>query len=77
MKKIVFAIQVFSLLAMFPVIVILEMNHATRGLHENNPSPGVTEQVKSKSIDLFKSSSKKNEDGLFMPAGTILLREAF
>jgi len=39
MKKLVFAAQVFGLLAMFPIVVFLEMNHATGRLPENiNPS---------------------------------------
>ena len=29
MKKLVFAVQVFGIIAMFPIYVILEMNHGT------------------------------------------------
>lgn len=31
MKKIAFCVQVISLIAMFPLLVILEMNHANEG----------------------------------------------
>jgi hypothetical protein len=36
MKKLVFAFQVFGLLAMFPIVVILEMNHVTGTAPKNN-----------------------------------------
>ena len=38
MKKLVFAAQVFGLLAMFPIVVFLEMNHETGRSENVNPS---------------------------------------
>ncbi len=40
MKKFLFAAQVFGIMMMFPLYVILEMNHGTASLDENkNHSP--------------------------------------
>ena len=40
MKKIGFALQVFALIAMFPLCVALEMNHAAIKLPPNNTTSG-------------------------------------
>lgn len=39
MKKFFFAVQVFGIIAMFPLYVILEMNHGTGALPENKNHP--------------------------------------
>lgn len=36
MKKIAFALQVFTLITMFPLYVVIEMNHGTVTITENN-----------------------------------------
>ncbi|MEP7377653.1 MAG: hypothetical protein ABI675_29885 [Chitinophagaceae bacterium] len=41
MKKFLFAVQVFGIIAMFPIYVILEMNHGTGSLPENKSQPVV------------------------------------
>jgi len=41
MKKIVFAFQVFGLMAMLPLMVALEMNHKKERLQLNNPIAAV------------------------------------
>ena len=40
MKKIGFALQVFGLITIFPLCVILEMNHAATKLPANNTTSG-------------------------------------
>ncbi len=46
MKKIVFATQVVGLIAMFPILVMLEMNHPAGTAPANNvPSPVVKKTV--------------------------------
>jgi len=42
MKKILFAAQVFGLIVMFPLIVVLEMNHVQGGTPEKNFPSGLT-----------------------------------
>jgi len=65
MKKLVFAIQMFGLLAMFPVVVFLEMNHATRRFPENtNPSNVVMNSEKS-FVDVAEKSTDKRLDEVF------------
>ncbi|MCY7292296.1 MAG: hypothetical protein LH615_08950, partial [Ferruginibacter sp.] len=49
MKKIGFALQVFGLITMFPLCVILEMNHAATTLPANNTTSG-NNQIQVQSI---------------------------
>jgi hypothetical protein len=44
MKKIGFALQVFSLAAMLPICVVLQMRHATNSVRENRPHVIITEK---------------------------------
>jgi hypothetical protein len=46
MKKIAFALQVFTLMTILPLCVIIEMNHATVAQTDNNVVTKVTENVK-------------------------------
>jgi hypothetical protein len=48
MKKFAFTVQVFGLMAMLPIFVILEMNHGTDRLSENNTQPIIKETAKTK-----------------------------
>jgi len=65
MKKLVFAAQVFGLLAMFPIVVFLEMNHATGRLPENvNPSD-VMKITKKKFSSFPEKSTDKRLDEIF------------
>ena len=45
MKKFAFTVQVFGLMAMVPLFVILEMNHGTGKLPENNSHTIVKEKI--------------------------------
>ncbi len=69
MKKVVFAIQVFGLIAMFPVYVATELNQGKNELTGNNPPSVITESLpqinaqaelnsKAKSINSFLDMSK-------------------
>jgi hypothetical protein len=45
MKKIVFAVQVFGIIALFPIYVVFEMNHGTEKSPENMNHPVVKERI--------------------------------
>ncbi len=61
MKKIVFAAKVLGLLAMLPIVVIMEMNHNAGNSSELNPHPG---DVKKKQVnDRFSSNKAKDKTG--------------
>ena len=62
MKKIVFTIQVFSLIAMFPVYVIAEFNHGTGRMTLINSASEIIKESVKKSTHLSLNSSKQNED---------------
>jgi hypothetical protein len=68
MKKLVFALQVFGIIALFPIYVILEMNHGT-GLPENKNYPGVTEKPEKTITRVSLNSKVQNENSI---AGKIL-----
>ena len=55
MKKIGFALQVFSLAAMLPICAVLQMGRATKNLQENNRHSGIAER---KQISLSFSNLK-------------------
>lgn len=52
MKKLVFAAQVFGLIAMLPIVVILEMNHVTSGASQINVPSDVIMQTEKSIVDL-------------------------
>lgn len=52
MKKIVFAAEVFGLIVMFPIVMILRMNHAAGVSNENNSPSGVMKKKEKTSIHL-------------------------
>jgi hypothetical protein len=57
MKKLVFAAQVFSLMAMLPFVVILEMNQSKAEAPESNSTPGFKQSTATITTTLL---SKKN-----------------
>ncbi|HMX80043.1 MAG TPA: hypothetical protein PLG91_07015 [Ferruginibacter sp.] len=61
MKKVVFAIQVFCLMAAFPVYMILELNYKPVAPHQTNITP-VTRM----------GSSAENEAAVFAPGHLII-----
>ena len=54
MKKFVFAVQVFGIIAMFPIYVLHEMNHGISKIPGNRNLPIVTEE-KEKAVIRVKS----------------------
>ena len=71
MKKTVFALQVVGLIALLPLLVILEMNHAPLYKNTLSGEPGITENV---STDIpAKATSKLPAEGLIMSMETFLL----
>jgi hypothetical protein len=63
MKKFFFAVQVFGILAMFPLYVILEMNH---GLPENKNHSGVTEKPEKAAIGASLNSDAQDENSILL-----------
>ena len=62
MKKLVFAAQVFGLIAMFPVVVILEINHGTGNLSKSNSIPNIKLQTDIIDINLPQKGKDKMEN---------------
>lgn len=52
MRKLVFATQVLGIIAMFPVVVILEMNHTKAGASEIDSTSSLKKKTELKSISL-------------------------
>lgn len=66
MKKVVFAIQVFSLMAMFPAYVVAEFNHGTGRLTlDHSASVIIKESVKIGTRFSLNSSKQNNGVVLF------------
>jgi len=61
MKKFVFAVQVFGIIALFPIYVILEMNH---GLPENKNHLVVKEKIEETTIHVSPNAEVQNEKSL-------------
>ena len=59
MRKFVFAVQVFGIIAIFPIYVILEMNH---GLPGNKNHSGVTEKPEKTAIGASLNSEAQDEN---------------
>ncbi|MCW3089396.1 MAG: hypothetical protein JWP81_465 [Ferruginibacter sp.] len=69
MKKLLFAAQVFGLIAMFPFLVLLEMNHV-KGDSSKNPYPSgvITDTEKANTRLPGKKGEKVDEvSGIFTP----------
>lgn len=61
MKKLLFAVQVFGAIAMFPLYVIVEFNHGTKTLPVNNSASVIEKKQKDNGIP----STVKNENVIF------------
>ena len=59
MKKLVFATQVFGLIAMFPIVVILEMNHKPAGAAKSNPAFRAVEETEKAILILPEKQNDK------------------
>lgn len=58
MKKLVFAAQVFGIMALFPLYVILEMNHGAAAIPGDRNQPVVTGQKEKAFIGSLNSESQ-------------------
>lgn len=59
MKKLVFAAQVFGLIAMFPTVVILEMNHKSTDTSKTNSSLGTVQGTEKSNLLLPQKQNDK------------------
>lgn len=50
MKKLVIAIQIIALMAMFPALLVVELNHSTKRLPANNPPSEIIEKLGERNI---------------------------
>lgn len=73
MKKIAFALQVFGLIAILPICVVLEMNHAGR-LPVNNTHSKVNQDVSEFTVQ--KSLITKEQDQHPMTGKMLLFLQA-
>jgi hypothetical protein len=62
MKKIAFALQVFTLMAILPIYVIVEMNHTTVTHTKNNGVTKLTEGVKTIPTAYHTNKGLQNEN---------------
>jgi hypothetical protein len=57
MKKLVFATQVFGIIALVPIVVILEMNHTKAGAFDSESTSGFKQETE---MTRFSLPEKKN-----------------
>jgi hypothetical protein len=78
MKKLVFTAQVFSLIAMFPIVAVLEMTHAKSGFSKRNSSYNVVQKPAKTNILLHEKVKAKMADEVFpITLETFFLKKAF
>ncbi|MGZ8517227.1 MAG: hypothetical protein ACXWWD_07750 [Chitinophagaceae bacterium] len=61
MKKFVFAVQVFGIIALFPIYVILEMNHGIERLPENRNYRGAKEIIEAPAVHMSSNAEAQKE----------------
>lgn len=78
MKKIEFAAQVFTLIAMFPIVVVLEMTHAKSGFSKRNSCYNVVQKPAKTNILLHEKVKAKMADETFpITLETFFFKKAF
>ena len=78
MKKLVFAAQVFSLIAMFPIVAVLEMNHVKGGSSQSNSTFSVVQKAGKTSICLpEKGKDKMVNEAFLLMLKTLFLNKVF
>lgn len=65
MKKLVFATQVFGIIAMFPVVVILEMNHTKAGASGSDSASSFKQKTEMRNINLQEKKNLTMEKEVF------------
>lgn len=66
MKKAVFTIQVFGLIAMFPVYMAAELSHGNGRLAINNPSSDIIKKPAKKNMQPKLNSVEENADAFLL-----------
>lgn len=69
MKKLAFAIQVFSLIAMFPVYVVAEFNHGTGRFPNNTSSKGIIKEPAKMNTKSTLTTAEENSDVVLLMPG--------
>ena len=64
MKKIVFAVQVFGILAMFPIYIVLEMNHGTESFPGTKNHPVDIEKVEKNNTPVSLNAEEQIESAV-------------
>ena len=77
MKKLVFAIQVFGVIAMFPFVMILELNRSNVSSIENNSMSIIKHPVDMKSNGLPGNVTGKLQKDVFPATVETILLQAF
>ena len=77
MKKILFALEMFGLLVMFPMYVLLEMNHNPGRLKGNNMQPRVKEQIEKTGTRLHENLKSENTNDIFEIGEKMLLTNTY
>ncbi len=62
MKKLAFALQVFSLIAVFPVYVVAEFNHETGRLTGDHSTPAIIKESAKMNTQSTLSLAEENDD---------------
>ena len=71
MKKVLFALQIIGLLAMFPTYVILEMNHGMGRLKENNIQLRVKEQIENTGSEKSENYKLENVNNIVIKSNNL------
>ena len=78
MKKLVFAVEVSSLIVMFPLVMILQMNHAAGTSNENNAPSNVIKKKEKTSLHLSgKLKDEPANESFSITEETFFLTRAF
>ena len=77
MKKLVFATQVFGVIAMFPIVMILELNRSNQPSTESNSTSIFKHHVEMKNICLIENVTGKLEKDVIPATAEIVLLQAF
>ena len=77
MKKLVFATQVFGVIAMFPFVMILELNRSNVHSTESNSTSIFKHHVEMKNICFIENATGKLEKDVFPATAEIVIVQAF
>ncbi len=78
MKNILFAAQVFGIIAMFPIVVILEINHTKPGSSKTNIPSGIMQHTIKASIAFTEKIKDKEVIETYpLMLETFLLKKVF